>query len=63
LEIGVVIFAIILSLAKLSILLQIKGNWVFKNVEMMHISQFLATKDIQLTRIPAIFAIETSKEG
>jgi hypothetical protein len=29
----------------------------------LHFSQFLATKDIQLTRIPLIFAIETSKEG
>lgn len=29
----------------------------------LHISQFLATKDIQLMRIPTIFAIETSKEG
>jgi len=29
----------------------------------MLFSQFLATKDIQLIRIPAIFAIETSKKG
>ena len=29
----------------------------------MHFSQFLASKDIQLIRIPTIFAIETSKEG
>ena len=29
----------------------------------MHFSQFLATKDMQLTGIPTIYAIETSKEG
>ena len=31
--------------------------------KIMLFSQFLATKEIQLIRIPAIFAIETSKEG
>jgi len=31
--------------------------------KIMLFSQFLATKDIQRMRIPAIFAIETSKEG
>jgi len=32
-------------------------------VKRIAISQFLATKCIQLMRIPVIFAIETSKEG
>ena len=31
--------------------------------KIMLFSQFLVSKDIQLIRIPTIFAIETSKEG
>ena len=39
------------------------SSYVENIAKIMLFSQFLATKEIQLIRIPTIFAIETSKEG